>query len=72
MKDTLVLMRTPSDLYLRRGGMAYAKDLLRFNNWMKEIGWISPLDYFLGAIPHAVVCILPNKIRKIIYQKLHS
>lgn len=72
LKDTLVLMRTPSDLYLRRGGMAYAKDLLRFNNWMKEIGWISPLDYFLGAIPHAVVCILPNKIRKIIYQKLHS
>ncbi|MGT2752200.1 glycosyltransferase [Streptococcus porcinus] len=72
IEKPLLLMRTPSDLYLRRGGYSYAKDLLKFNNWMRTVGWISNFDYILSALPHAVVCILPNSIRKFIYKKLHS
>ncbi|PNY18950.1 glycosyltransferase [Streptococcus parauberis] len=68
----LLLMRTPSDLYLRRGGWKYAKDLLRFNNWMLSINWIKTTDYLTSSLPHAIVCILPNKLRKLIYLKLHS
>ncbi|CAM4271904.1 amylovoran biosynthesis protein AmsE [Streptococcus penaeicida] len=70
--NPLLLMRTPSDLYLRRGGYSYARDLLKFNIWMKSIGWISSFDFILSALPHAIVCILPNFVRKIIYQRLHS
>lgn len=72
IEKPLLLMRTPPDLYLRRGGYSYAKDLLKFNDWMRSIGWISNFDYVLSALPHAIVCILPNFIRKFIYQKLHS
>lgn len=72
IEEALVKMRTPTDLYLRRGGSSYAKDLLRFNYWMKKIGWISTVDYIVGSIPHAIVCILPNFLRSWVYQKLHS
>ena len=30
----LVKMRTSPDLYARRGGVAYAKDMMRFHKWM--------------------------------------
>lgn len=71
-KEPLLLMRTPANLYLRRGGWSYAKNLLRFNNWMKGIGWISISDYISSALPHALICVLPNNIRKYIYKKLHT
>lgn len=69
--DVLLDMRTPADMYKRRGGVQYAKDMLRFHNWMKKSGWSTFKDYLTGAIPHAVVCVLPNGIRKTIYNKLH-
>lgn len=71
IEEPLLLMRTPADLYLRRGGFSYARDLLRFNNWMKKIGWITMSDYILSSIPHAIVSILPNFLRKSIYGYLH-
>lgn len=67
-----LLMRVPSQLYLRRGGWRYAKDLLRFNQWMLRKNWIGYKEYLLSAIPHAIVCVLPNFIRKMVYQLLHS
>lgn len=69
--DVLLDMRTPEDIYQRRGGKKYAKDLLRFHKWMKRIGWITGIDYITGALPHAIVCILPNGIRKTVYNVLH-
>lgn len=68
---TLVYMRTPPDMYKRRGGFPYAGDMLRFHWWMKKNGWSSMLDFLTGAVPHAVVCILPNQLRKIVYEILH-
>ncbi|MEW4354208.1 glycosyltransferase [Streptococcus pneumoniae] len=70
--EVLVLMRTPADLYQRRGGMRYAKDLLRFNQWMFKVKWIGLSDYLFSSIPHAIVCLVPNGLRKMIYEKLHS
>lgn len=69
--DVLLDMRTPTDIYKRRGGKKYAKDMLNFHRWMKSVGWSSQIDFITGALPHAVVCILPNEVRKLIYQKLH-
>lgn len=69
--DTILYMRTPADMYLRRGGKAYAKEMLRFHWWVHKSGWTSLFDFCTGAVPHAVVCILPNNLRKCVYQKLH-
>ena len=72
IKEPILYMRTPADLYLRRGGKAYAKDMLAFHKWLKEKGWISTGTFLTGAVPHAVVCVLPNNIRGMIYKALHA
>ena len=70
-QEPLVYMRTPYDMYMRRGGIQYAREMLRFHRWIKSTGWSSNKDYVTGAMPHAVVCILPNIIRKNIYKLIH-
>ncbi|MFC3927405.1 glycosyltransferase [Streptococcus caprae] len=72
LKETLVYMRTPIDMYERRGGVSYAKNLLAFNYWLLQIKWIGTFDYISGTLPHALVCILPNRLRKFVYTFLHS
>ena len=71
-KDILLDMRSPADMYLRRGGKKYADDMLRFHLWMKKSGWSSEAEYLTGAVPHAVVCLLPNRKRKLIYSFMHT
>ena len=72
LNRTLVYMRTPPDMYKRRGGVQYAKDMLRFHWWVKRSGWSSMSDFITGAVPHAIVCVLPNRLRKIVYEVLHK
>lgn len=72
LSEILLDMRTPADMYLRRGGKSYAEEMLRFHRWMRNEGWSTTKDYLTGAVPHAVVCILPNGIRKQIYRALHK
>lgn len=70
--DVLLYMRTTQDMYRRRGGKTYTKDLLRFHWWLYRSGWSSLFDFFTGAVPHAVVCVVPNSVRGIIYNQLHQ
>lgn len=68
----VLYMRTPADFYDRRGGIAYAKDMLAFHWWMKETGWISMATFLTGAVPHAVVCVLPSPLRRAVYKLLRG
>lgn len=72
IKEPILYMRAPADLYRRRGGKTYAKDMLAFHRWLKEVGWISTGTYLTGAIPHAFVCVLPNNLRSLVYKMLHK
>ena len=69
--DILLDMRTSKRMYARRGGMQYAKTLLCFHKWMYINGWSTKFDYISGALPHAIVCILPNIVRAQVYKILH-
>lgn len=71
IREPILYMRTPADLYLRRGGAGYAADMLRFHKWILSTGWSSRMDYLTGALPHAAVCVMPNSVRGAIYQRLH-
>lgn len=70
--EVLLDMRTPVDLYKRRGGFKYAVELSRFFKWMKKISWINWSDILLSAVPHIFVCVLPNRIRKQIYMTIRK
>lgn len=71
VNDVLLDMRSPADMYLRRGGKKYADNMLRFHKGMLRIGWSSKADFLTGAVPHTVVCVLPNGVRKKVYERLH-
>lgn len=70
LRGTFVYARVSDDMYTRRGGYQYASDLLRFHRALKKTKWSGKMDYITGAIPHAIVCLLPDGIRKKIYVKL--
>lgn len=72
LKEPVLYMRTPADIYRRRGGVQYARDMIRFHKWLRKTGWSSRKDYITGAIPHFAVCILPSGMRKIVYRVLHK
>lgn len=70
--EAVLYMRAPSDLYLRRGGRQYALEMLRFHCWMYQVNWSTLLDFLSAVIPHGVVCMLPNRLRGMVYSLLHS
>lgn len=70
--DVIVDVRTPADMYLRRGGKEYVKTMMTFQKWLRSTGWTSELDFLTGAVPHAVVCAMLNGLRKLIYQGLRK
>ncbi len=63
-------MRTSEEQMLRRGGWRYTKEMLAFHRWILRTHWSKPLDYLTGALPHAVVCLLPNRLRLKVYRML--
>lgn len=71
LETPILYMRTSEGMYIRRGGWRYAGTMLKFHWWMKERGWTIFREYITGAVPHAVICILPYRIRKQIYQRIH-
>lgn len=71
LQKPLVYMRTMPDMYMRRGGAKYALNMIRFHWWLLSVRWTNILDFISGAVPHACVCILPNRIRGSIYRVLH-
>lgn len=71
LPEPLLNMRAPQNMYSRRGGLNYTKNMLCFHRWMVQSGWSTFIDFCTGAVPHAVVCVLPNGMRKMIYHILH-
>ena len=67
--DKVIVKVRMSDLtYERRGGIRYAKDLLRFHTWMLKKRWIGIRHFVFGSLSHAIVCLIPNKLRRSIYE----
>lgn len=69
IQESLVYMRVNPDFYQRRGGLQYLKKTLRFKNHSLKEGYYNFGEYLVATVPHAIVCIMPNWTRKLIYQK---
>lgn len=70
--EPLLKMRVSDDMYRRRGGGRYARNLLKFHGELKRIGWINSTTFVSCAIPHAAVCVMPAGVRKSVYKKLRK
>lgn len=67
-KEFLVYMRVNNFFYKRRGGIKYLKVLLRFNKYLRKIGWMSFKDYCVRSFANIVSCLMPTCVRRFIYK----
>lgn len=71
--DYLVFARTGKDMFERRGGFSYFKKYKSGRKVIYKTGYISFWDYFVTIAVQFVVAIIPNKLRKFVFEKLlHS
>ena len=71
LREPLLFMRAGPGMYRRRGGPAYAWNLLRFHRALCRRGWSSSADFITGAVPHFFACILPTVTLGQLYGLLH-
>ncbi len=70
IQEPLLWMRAGEAMYARRGGVSYAVKALRFRWKLKTMGISGLGDFLISGFGQAVVCLLPNGIRKFFYKKL--
>lgn len=68
--ETVLYMRSGSDLYKRRGGFSYTKYALNFRKKMKSTGFCSFKDYMIACSAHILFAVVPNKLRMLFYSKI--
>ncbi len=68
--DYLVYARTGSAMIDRRGGWSYFKKYRSGRKKIYDTGYISWWDYELTLAVQFVVALVPNKIRRLIFEKL--
>lgn len=68
--ESLLWFRTSADVYQRRGGWQYAMTELKFQNSLRKLGCISCADMIINGSVRFAVRLLPNSIRKTLYDKL--
>ncbi|MGL6200640.1 MAG: glycosyltransferase [Lachnospiraceae bacterium] len=67
IQDNLYYIRTSEDFFKRRGGVGYAKTVLKFKWGQYKKGYMSLADFCISGLGQAIVCIIPNSMRKMVY-----
>lgn len=70
LHEPLVATRISPDFFGRRGGLKYLSHTWRFKAAQFKRGWFSPADLACSFLPHAIVCLMPNSLRTLVYTKL--
>lgn len=69
VQESLYYIRVNSDFYKRRGGYSYLKTIVNFKKQQYIDGYFSFNDYVISAGAQAMVCLMPNWLRTIVYKK---
>lgn len=69
-QEILVFMRISDDFYKRRGGLKYLKSILKFKKEQLHNGFYSKKDFIVSSCAHIIMCLMPNKIRDLLYRKV--
>lgn len=70
IQENLVYRRVNKDFYKRRGGIKYLKSILRFKTKQYKNGFFSSKDYIVSSLASIFSCLLPNRIREVLYNKI--
>ena len=67
IQDNLVNVRAGDEMFKRRGGLNYVKCIINFQSKIYKMGIISFAEFIVYTIGRIVVSIIPNSLRKFIY-----
>lgn len=70
LHETLVAMRVNKDFYARRGGFKYLPHIWKFKREQLRNGYFTFGQFLSSAVPHIIVCLVPNRIRSFVYTRL--
>ena len=68
--DDLVLVRVGSDMFARRGGLAYFKKYREGRKKVYDTGYIGLWDYWYTLAVQLAVALMPNGLRGWVFKKL--
>lgn len=69
-EEILVFMRISKDFYKRRGGIKYLNSILKFKKEQFNNGFYSKKDFIVSSFAHIVMCLIPNKMRDLLYRRV--
>ncbi|MEZ7726584.1 glycosyltransferase [Gemella sp. 27098_8_155] len=69
IQEPLVVMQTDDSSYLRRGGLLYIKTEFFLQVDFFRRGYLTKFELFRNIFVRNIVRVMPNSIRKLIYQK---
>lgn len=70
LSQELVFMRVDESFYQRRGDVNYLRDMVSFRRKALKRGDVNSFQFICAVVPHAVVCVMPNRLRKAVYKSL--
>ncbi|WP_086445542.1 glycosyltransferase [Candidatus Enterococcus lemimoniae] len=70
LPEYLVYARTGLDMYNRRGGLKYLLPGIEARRKIYQDGLGSLGDFLTVSVFHTVICIMPNKLRGLIYKRM--
>ena len=70
IQEPLLYVRVSPEFYGRRGGIKYLKSMLKFKKRLYKCGFFTTKQYIVTSLAHIVVCLIPNRLRELIYKKL--
>lgn len=68
--ESILYMRSGASLYGRRGGMSYAKQIIRFRWYMLRCGYAGIGDFLVTAAGHSLIALVPNGVRRKFYERV--
>lgn len=70
IQEPVLYMRSGDAMYERRGGIRYAKQIIKFRWYMFWHGYAGLTDFIVTAGGHTLVALLPNCLRKKFYERI--
>ena len=70
IQKPVLYMRSGREMYLRRGGLKYTADALRFRKLMYSGKFCTLSDFLICCCGHIIIGLIPNKLRMTFYSGL--
>ena len=69
IQESLLYFRFSPAMFKRRGGLKYVTTELRFQNQLRNLGFITSSEYLYNVFIRVITRMMPNSLRAILYKK---